>query len=64
MLRTVIDHSDLPATVLGEIDREADAINEALTGARSKPVSAGEVVAAFRGVLPRALTLRSAPAAR
>ena len=28
VLRTVIDHSDVPATVLGEADSEADAIDE------------------------------------
>ena len=118
VLRTVIDHSDVSATVLGEADSEADAIKEVerhaadlviidlqpplqdglavVAALRSrfpgmvifvcsfdstanirervlaegadayllKPVSAREVVAAFRGVLPRALTLESAAAAR
>ena len=118
VLRTVIEHSDVPATVLGEADSEADAINEverhaadlviidfqpplqdglaAVAALRSrfpalvilvcsfepaanirerllaegadayllKPVSAREVIAAFRGVAPRALTLELAAAAR
>ena len=118
VLRTVIEHSDVLATVLGEADSEADAINEVLRHAADlviidfqlplqdvlaavaalrsrfpalvilvcsfesaaniqerllaegadayllKPVSAREVIAAFRGVPPRALTLELAAAAR
>ena len=60
VLRTVIEHSDVPATVLGEADSETDAINEVVRHAAAlviidfqPPVQDGlAVVAALRSRFP------------